>query len=106
METGPLHTGPLHTGTAPLLPPPRAQPTARDAALRRSAQALEANFLAEMLKSAGFGKSRDAMGGGIGEEQFSSFFVTEQARQMVKAGGIGLTEQLFHALKARDGNGG
>jgi len=56
---------------------------------------------AEMLKSAGFGKSRDAFGGGAGEEQFGSFLRQAQATEMVKQGGIGLAEHLFEALKER-----
>ena len=77
------------------------QPTAaaRDAALRKAAEELEAGFLAEMLKQSGLGKARESMGGGIGEEQFGSFLVQEQAKAMVQAGGIGLAEQLFNALK-------
>ncbi|MGR3661749.1 MAG: rod-binding protein [Paracoccaceae bacterium] len=70
-----------------------------DAALHQAAQDLESTFLAEMLKSAGLGKSRDSMGGGAGEDQFSSFLVRAQAEQMTKAGGIGLAEMFFNALK-------
>ena len=70
-----------------------------DAALRQAAQDLESTFLAEMLKSAGLGKSRDSMGGGAGEDQFASFLVRAQAEQMTKAGGIGLAEMFFNALK-------
>lgn len=73
----------------------------RDARLREAAQELEANFLAEMLKSAGLGDMPDAFGGGPGEEQFASFLRLEQARSMVQAGGIGLSESLFEALKER-----
>ncbi len=75
--------------------------TGRDMKLHRLARELEANFMAEMLKSAGFGKARDAFGGGAGEEQFSSFKRRAQAREMVKTGGIGLAEHLFEALKER-----
>lgn len=81
--------------------PHTAAPPSKDQALRDVAQQLEASFLAEMLKSAGLGKTRDHFGGGAGEDQFSSFMVQEQALQMVKAGGIGLSEALFHALKER-----
>jgi Rod binding domain-containing protein len=70
-----------------------------DKPLLEAAQKLEATFLAEMLKSAGFGTSRESFGGGAGEDQFGSFLLQEQAMQMVKAGGIGLTETLFEALK-------
>lgn len=79
--------------------------SAKDMALHEAAQKLEANFLAEMLKSAGLGESRSAFGGGMGEDQFSSFLVEEQAMAMVRAGGIGLTENLFQALKERSNDG-
>jgi Rod binding domain-containing protein len=81
--------------------PPVATVAASDAKLRQAAQELEVSFLAEMLKSAGLGAGRSEFGGGAGEDQFSSFLVQEQARQMVAAGGIGLSETLFHALRAR-----
>ncbi len=74
---------------------------ARNAPLYKAAQKLEARFLAEMLKSAGLGKSSALFGGGAGEDQFSSFLVQEQAMQIVRAGCIGLTETLFQALKVQ-----
>ena len=86
--------------------PPALSPVdRRDQALHVAAAKLEAGFLAEMLKSAGVGKSREAFGGGAGEDQFGDFMVAEQARMMVAAGGIGLSEQLFEALKVRSGHG-
>lgn len=75
--------------------PPSADP------LRQAAQQLEAGFLAEMLKSAGLGKVASSFGGGVGEEQFASFLRQAQAEEMVKSGGIGLAESLYHALKER-----
>ena len=66
--------------------------------IKEAADQLEATFLAEMLKSAGYGASRDAFGGGIGEEQFSSFLRNQHAELLVKAGGIGLSEQLFNSM--------
>lgn len=83
---------------APGIRAPLAPLTARAAMLRQAAQDLEATFLAEMLKSAGMGQSRDALGGGIGEDQFGSFLLGAQARAMVRAGGIGLAESIFKAL--------
>lgn len=79
--------------------------SAGDSALKKVAQDLEATFLAEMLKSTGLGKSRDSFGGGAGEDQFGSFLVQEHAKAMVQAGGIGLAEHLFEALKERGHNG-
>lgn len=88
---------------APPVPaaPPQAEDR-RDTQLREAARALEATFLAEMLRTAGLGKARDAFGGGVGEDQFSSFLVQAQAEEMVKAGGIGLAESLYEALKERN----
>lgn len=91
---------------APPLPAP-----APSGALRARAEALESAFLAEMLRHAGLGSGpgegfntlRGPFGGGIGEEQFGSFLREAMAGQMVRAGGIGLTESLLRALGAREG---
>lgn len=72
------------------------------APLRAVAQKLEAAFLSEMLKAAGVGKTPDSFGGGAGEEHFASFLRDAQASEMVRAGGIGLAESLFQALKEKD----
>ncbi|GAA0290561.1 rod-binding protein [Rhodovulum strictum] len=69
--------------------------------LREAAQKLEAQFLAEMLKHAGLGESQGAFTGGAGEAQFASFLREAQAGEMARAGGIGLAERLFEALKER-----
>ncbi|XDB00319.1 rod-binding protein [Sulfitobacter sp. LCG007] len=80
-----------------------ASPTRRhDDSLHAAAEQLEATFVAEMLKSAGLGDSRDVFGGGAGEDQFASFLVQEQAKQIVRAGGLGLTEIIYHALREAD----
>ncbi|KIN63008.1 Chemotactic signal-response protein [Sulfitobacter noctilucicola] len=76
-----------------------------ESALREAAQQLEASFLAEMLKSAGLGTSRESFGGGAGEDQFASFLVKEHALAMVRAGGIGLSESIYEALKEKDNVG-
>nr|WP_254892349.1 rod-binding protein [Roseovarius sp. A-2] len=78
--------------------PPAAHPgvTVRDAA-----EQLEASFLAEMLKSAGLGAQEHSFGGGIGEEQFASFSRDMLAREMVRAGGIGLADIFAATLMER-----
>lgn len=84
-----------------VLTQPRTGPPQHDSALpglRAKAAQLEAAFLAEMLGHAGLDADAEAFGGGIGEEQFSSFLRQEQASAIVKSGGIGLTEALFRAL--------
>ena len=79
--------------------PERQRPD--ESAMRDAAQKLEASFLAEMLKAAGVGEQIEGWGGGIGEDQFASFLRQAQADEMTKAGGIGLAEGLFEALKER-----
>lgn len=78
-------------------PPPQPTP------LRRSAEALETAFLAEMLKTAGVFKPSESFGGGEGEEQFTSFLADAQARAMVARGGLGLADSIERALIARQG---
>jgi len=73
----------------------------KDQEIWKVAQDLEATFMAEMLKSAGFGAARESFGGGIGEEQFESFLRNAEAKEMVRAGGIGLAEAVFNTLKGR-----
>lgn len=93
--------------TIPVLPSvgqtlaPDQTATHRNQLLLEAAQTLEATFLSEMLKSAGVGAPRTSFGGGAGEEHFASFLREEQAAEMVKAGGIGLAEVLFNAMKVR-----
>lgn len=74
-------------------------------ALRSAAQGLETAFLAEMLKPMGAEAARTEFGGGPGEAQFASFLLSEQARLMVRAGGIGLAESIFRSLVAAHGPG-
>lgn len=74
---------------------------ARSAQLMEVAQALEAQFLSEMLKSAGVGETPEGFGGGAGEDQFASFMRDEQAKQMTQAGGIGLAQSLYDAMIAK-----
>ena len=81
--------------SAPLSPP---QSPGQLEKLRAAAQELEAAFLGEMLKSAGLGQARQSFGGGAGEDQFSSFLVQHQARELAKAGGVGLSEILFQSM--------
>ncbi|MFD0980051.1 rod-binding protein [Tropicimonas aquimaris] len=67
--------------------------------LRRVARDLESSFLSEMLGHAGLGETSGTFGGGIGEEQFSSFLRDVQAQEIAAHGGIGLAEAIFDALK-------
>ncbi|WP_371326880.1 rod-binding protein [Thioclava sp. F28-4] len=91
----------MHSPTVSPLPH-AAGLSSHDAKLLEQAKALEAGFLSEMLKEVGMKTASGAFGGGIGEEQFTSFLRAEQSKAMVDAGGIGLAEVIFESLK----NGG
>ncbi|MBT8449539.1 MAG: rod-binding protein [Gammaproteobacteria bacterium] len=75
----------------------------KDAKLWKAAQSLEANFIAEVLKSSGLGESKSEFNGGVGESQFSSFLTNEYAKATVTAGGIGLAESIYQSLLRQDG---
>lgn len=77
---------------------PISGPPPQQAAMMDVAKSLEAAFLADMLKSVGFGEQPEGFGGGAGEDQFASFMREEQAKRMTEAGGIGLAQALFEAM--------
>jgi len=79
--------------------------TPQDKAMHKAADGLEATFIGEMLKPMGADTARESFGGGIGEEQFSSFMREEEAKAMVKAGGVGLSESIFRSMKNAAGAG-
>lgn len=83
----------------PVSDPPRAAAPPDDAALRTAARAAEAAFLAEMLRFAGLGQARSALGGGAGESQLSGMLARAQAEVFAEAGGIGLAQVIFEALR-------
>lgn len=87
----------MSVGTQPAENPHRRA----EARLRATALNLEAQFLSEMLKHAGFDGPKSDFSGGSGEDQFGSFLRDAQARRMAQAGGIGLAETIFRALQAR-----
>lgn len=70
----------------------------KETKLRAKAEQLEATFLSEMLGYAGVGAMQGSFGGGIGEEQFTSFLRESYAQKMSERGGIGLAETIFQAM--------
>ncbi|MCG6882141.1 MAG: rod-binding protein [Silicimonas sp.] len=85
----------------PLSPVSRPNFNTVDPVLKDLADKIESQFLAEMLKSAGLGDTRESFGGGVGEAQFSSFLTAEFAKAAVAAGGIGLSEAIYNSLVTR-----
>jgi len=101
-DADPRRRGAAMTVIPPTLTSSPTGPAARAPdALRRSAEALESAFLAEMLKAAGVFKPSETMGGGAGEEQFTSFLADAQAQALVARGGIGLADSIEQALRVR-----
>ncbi len=77
-----------------LLQPTPSAPVAT-ARMQETAQAFEASFLAQMLKPMFEGISTDGpFGGGEAEGTWRSFMIEAMAKQTVKAGGIGLADQV------------
>lgn len=65
------------------------------ARMRETAEAFETSFLSQMLKPMFEGLKTDGMfGGGEAEGQWRSFMIDAMAKQTVKAGGIGLADQV------------
>jgi len=74
------------------IPGPDAAPPGPAPARRAAAEALEASFLAEMLKATGLGEQANSFSGSTGESQFASFHRAAIAREIVETGGIGLAD--------------
>lgn len=91
------------SATKPRGGPNMAPEVTHDQRLRAVAAEFEAVFLTEMLRHSGLGKSRESFSGGAGEEAFAGLLAAEQAKALVDRGGIGLSEQIFRALSAREG---
>jgi flagellar protein FlgJ len=77
-----------------LLQPTPATPVAT-ARMRDTAESFEASFLAQMLKPMFEGLKTDGpFGGGEAESTWRGFMIEAMAKQTVKAGGIGLADQV------------
>jgi len=91
----------------PSLPPTRPDTTAPGPTTprRAAAEALEASFLAEMLKATGLGEQENSFSGSTGESQFASFQREAIAREIVASGGIGLADVIEAAMKETNHDG-
>lgn len=81
-------------------PPPTFAASSGEARLRVAAQDLEASFIAEMLRAAGAERSSGIEG--ESQSEFASFLLDARAREIARAGGLGLAETLFESLARRD----
>jgi Rod binding domain-containing protein len=98
---------------APLIPasaapPPASQPSAAELAkrsqIKQTAQKFEATFLSSMMQEMFEGVEVSApFGGGDGEKMFKSFLTEAMAKQMSKAGGIGIAAQVQREMLKMQG---
>ena len=87
--TPPAVTAPAAPGAAPATPTPAE--IAKRAAIAKASKDFESSFLSVMLGQMFKDVNTSApFGGGPGEDAFKSFMSDAMAKQMVKAGGIGL----------------
>jgi len=81
---------------SPALLQPVPAPPPATARMRETAEAFEASFLSQMLKPMFEGLSTDGpFGGGEAEATWRGFMIDAMARQTVKAGGVGLADQVM-----------
>ncbi|MDO9589389.1 MAG: rod-binding protein [Brevundimonas sp.] len=72
-----------------------ASPPVVTARMRATAEAFEASFLSQMLKPMFESLSTEApFGGGDAEGTWRGFLVEAMAKQTVRAGGVGLADQV------------
>jgi Rod binding domain-containing protein len=82
-------------------PPPQASAAelAKRTQIKDAARQFETQFLSQMLQHMFAGVSTDGpFGGGFGEEMFRSIMTEAMAKQMTKAGGIGLADKVQHEI--------
>ena len=95
---------PLSTLKPGAVTPPTPAQTASRAAIHRSAQAFESQFMSSMLGTMFEGVSTEApFGGGEAEGAFKSFLMDAFAKQMTKAGGIGITASVQREMLKMQG---
>ena len=72
--------------------------------IRETAQKFEASFLSVMLQSMSAGvKTPELGGGGEGEDMFKSLLNEEMAKQIAKAGGVGLADSVQREMLKMQG---
>jgi Rod binding domain-containing protein len=73
---------------------------AKRGAINDTAKKFESSFLSVMLGEMfqGVDNSSGPFGGGAGEKMFQSFLTDAMAKQMTKAGGIGVAAQVSHEM--------
>ena len=87
-------------------PPPQASAAelAKRTQIKDAARQFETQFLSQMLQHMFAGVSTDGpFGGGFGEEMFRSIMTEAMAKQMTKAGGIGVSDTVQREILKMQG---
>jgi len=96
--TVPLFSAEPSLHTVPTMPGPKAT---REAKARAQATEFEQVYLATMMKQMFAGLSTEApFGGGQAEESWRGILIDQYADGMVKAGGVGIADAVYHDLLA------
>ncbi len=74
----------------------------QEEALRELAVKFETAFLTEMLRHSGLGEMPESFNGGAGEARYSGFLIEAYAAEISKTGQIGLADQIYRDLVARN----
>ena len=93
-------TQPVPTNPAPATPQAGAAPGQPDARIRKAAEEFEAMALGQMLAPMfeTVDTSRGPFGGGEGESAWKPMMVTELAKALCRAGGIGLAQPVMQQM--------
>jgi len=78
--------------------PPDAAETKLRGKIAETGKAFEASVMSIMMQSMFAGVSAGEFSGGEGEKQFKSLLVDAMAKQAVKAGGIGIADQISREM--------
>lgn len=83
---------------------PATTPALDASRMRETALDFEASFLSQMLKPMFEGLSTEApFGGGQAEETWRGFLVDAMAKQMARAGGVGLADHVMAEMMRMQG---
>lgn len=88
---------------APTTAPPSPEEMQTRARIAETAKQFEANIMSSLMQAMFEGVDAGAFGGGHGEEQFKSVLVDAFARQTVKAGGMGVADQVAREMLKMQG---
>jgi Rod binding domain-containing protein len=102
MDLPALPSAPIDPTGAP--PSMSAAELAKRGQITKTAQAFEASFLSSMLTTMFQGVSTSSpFGGGPGEDMWKSFLAEAMAKQMAKAGGVGVSHAVAREMLKMQG---